>query len=440
MNGLTRRTALAACPAAGGVLLAACGQPRGAAAPAAGKLTTAPVRLSYTFWSTETARQMQERNTQLFNQVHPNITFDIVHNPDNYYEKLQTMFTGGTPPDVFDLASDQFPGWVQRNTMLDMTVLIKRDQGKDLDMKDIWPRTIKFYEWQGKQYGIPRSTSTYALFYNAELFEKAGVPLPTESWTWDNLLDAAKRLTKPDGSQWGYWYHAWQHWLWSAGGDIMTQNKDGKWRSTLADPKSIEAFQFLADLTYKHKVQPASKQDVGGLNDMNAFMAGKLATFDELVARVGDFRREKLSFRWDVAPLPKHTSGGRVSFERPSCRAIPPQGKHQEESWAFIKYVTSSKEAQEQEARTALWIMPSMRVSNSPVFLDPNQPPKNMKVFLDALNYSRVNPVHARWEDVNRIVGQELGGLWNGSKSAREALTVADQRLTAMLKEWGDLA
>ncbi len=119
---------------------------------------------------------------------------------------------------------------------------------------------------------------------------------------------------------------------------------------------------------------------------------------------------------------------------------MPPQGRYPEEAWAFIKFVTSSKEAQEQEARTALWIMPSMRVSNSPVFLDPNQPPKNMKVFLDALNYARVNPVHARWEDINRMIGQELGDLWNGRKAAREALTIADQKLAAMLKEWGDAA
>ena len=84
--------------------------------------------------------------------------------------------------------------------------------------------------------------------------------------------------------------------------------------------------------------------------------------------------------------------------------------------------------------------MPSIRVSNSPVFLDPSQPPQHMKVFLDALNYARVNPEHARWDDVNRVIGQELSGLWNGTKSAREALTIADQKLTAMLKEWGDAA
>ena len=209
--------------------LAGCGaggQSAQTAAPV-GQLSTGPVRLSYTFWSTESARQMQERNTQLFGQKHPNISFEIIHNPSNYYEKLQTMFAADTPPDIFDLASDQFPAWVTRNTMLDLTALIRRDDGRDLDMKDIWPKTIKHYEWQGKQYGIPRSTSTYAIYYNVEHFERAGLPLPDGSWTWDGFLETARQLTRPDGSQWGYFYHAWQHWMWSGGGDIMVQNREG---------------------------------------------------------------------------------------------------------------------------------------------------------------------------------------------------------------------
>ena len=185
---------------------------------------------------------------------------------------------------------------------------------------------------------------------------------------------------------------------------------------------------------------PVSTQDTGGLNNQQAFSAGKVSMYDELVARTADHRREQLSFRWDVAPLPRHASGSRVSFERPSCRAVAPQSRFLEEAWAFVKFVTSSREANEQEARTALWIMPSMRVSNSLVFLDPSQPPKNMKVFLDALNYARVNPVHARWEDINRMLGQELRDLSGGTRSAREALGSADQKLSAMLKEWGDHA
>jgi hypothetical protein len=49
-----------------------------------------------------------------------------------------------------------------------------------------------------------------------------------------------------------------------------------------------------------------------------------------------------------------------------------------------------------------------------------------------------VNPVHARWEDINRMLGQELRALFDGSRTARDALGAADQKLTAMLKEWGD--
>lgn len=421
---------------AGGALLGACGsQGEKSAQPPAGRLSTGQVTMSYTFWSTESNRQMQERNIQLFNQKHPNITIEVMHNPSAYYDKLQTMFAGGTPPEIFDMASDQFPSWVQRATMADLTPLIQRDQGKDLDMKDIWPKTIKHYEWQGKQYGVPRSTSTYAMYYNVEHFEKAGIPLPRADWTWDQFLDTTKRLTKQDGSQWGYWYHAWQHWMWSAGGDVMAQNKEGKWQSKLADPKTVEAFQFVADLRFKHKVMPVSNQDTGGLNNMQSFMAGKVSMYDEVVARIADHRRENVSFKWDVAPLPKHKSGGRASFERPSCRAIAEPTKFREEAWAFIKYVTGSKEAQEQEARTALWIVPSMKVSHSSAFIDPNQPPKNIKVFLDALDYARVNPVHARWDEINRMFGQELRDLWNGTKAAREVLTSADQKLSALLRE-----
>lgn len=228
--------------------------------------------------------------------------------------------------------------------------------------------------------------------------------------------------------------------MWSGGGDIMVQNKDGKWKSALADVKTVDAMQFLADLRFKHKVMPVSTQDTGGMNNQASFAAGKVSMYDEVVARTADQRKDKLGFEWDVAPLPRHASGSRATFERPSCRAVAPQSKFREEAWALVKFVTGSKESQEQEARTAQWIMPSVRVSNSPAFLDPSQPPKNMKVFLDALGYARVNPVHGKWEDINRMLGQEFRGLFDGTRTGHEALLAADQKLTAMLKEWGESA
>ena len=58
----------------------------------------------------------------------------------------------------------------------------------------------------------------------------------------------------------------------------------------------------------------------------------------------------------------------------------------------------------------------------------------------DALNYARVDPVHPEGAENNRLLGQELRDLFGGTRSAREVLTVANQRLSAMLCEWGEHA
>lgn len=53
----------------------------------------------------------------------------------------------------------------------------------------------------GAIYGIPFSTLPAPLYYNADLFDKFGVPYPTDRMTWDNLYDTAKKLTRRDGDR-----------------------------------------------------------------------------------------------------------------------------------------------------------------------------------------------------------------------------------------------
>ena len=62
-------------------------------------------------------------------------------------------------------------------------------------------------------------------------------------------------------------------------------------------------------------------------------------------------------------------------------------------------------------------------VANSPVFADPAQPPKGIKVFTDGAQYLRSDPSVVRWNDINRAVTEELGPLWGNAANAR---TVAD--------------
>jgi multiple sugar transport system substrate-binding protein len=85
---------------------------------------------------------------------------------------------------------------------------------------------------------LPYDGGTYALAYNKDLFDKAQIKYPDDTWTWDNYVQVAARLTV-DGNgrrandngfdprqiqQYGsqtlrgnYWY-----WIWSNGGDILS--------------------------------------------------------------------------------------------------------------------------------------------------------------------------------------------------------------------------
>ena len=63
------------------------------------------------------------------------------------------------------------------------------------DSEDFLAPVYRALNWAGKQVGIPQYYSTRCV-YNRDLFRQAGVALPTEAWTHDQLVDAARRLTR----------------------------------------------------------------------------------------------------------------------------------------------------------------------------------------------------------------------------------------------------
>ncbi|MCY2925788.1 MAG: extracellular solute-binding protein [Planctomycetota bacterium] len=94
--------------------------------------------------------------------------------------------------------------------------------------------------------------------YRKDLFDRAGVPYPTNNWTWDDLLNACRKITDPAngvygvaldvGSSWEAWF--WYTYLWSAGGDVMVYDeKTDKWRCTFDSREAAVALEFYTRLT-----------------------------------------------------------------------------------------------------------------------------------------------------------------------------------------------
>ena len=136
------------------------------------------------------------------------------------------------------------------------------------------------YGTAGKLYFFPTSWNSVVVFYNKDLFDRAGVPYPSANWTWDDFLKAAKALTKRDAdgkvTQYGYFVPGYNFGLtpWLLTND--TDKLKNQWHESNAkDPKFRESMQFVHDLIHVHKVAPGFEKGVGDAQ----FAAKQVAMF-----------------------------------------------------------------------------------------------------------------------------------------------------------------
>lgn len=95
------------------------------------------------------------------------------------------------------------------------------------------------------------------LLFRKDLFDAKGIPHPTAQWTWDDMMDAARRLTDPAAGTYGLqlarakheaWY--WVTYLWSAGGDVMEYDEaKDSWRCVFGSREAALALDFYTKLS-----------------------------------------------------------------------------------------------------------------------------------------------------------------------------------------------
>lgn len=91
--------------------------------------------------------------------------------------------------------------FVKRNMMLDLGPLV---ESGDLNVKDLDPMDIEGGKVNDKLYAISLGHNITGVIYNKAMFEKAGLELPKNNWTWDEYVETAKALQKSLGKD--AWY------------------------------------------------------------------------------------------------------------------------------------------------------------------------------------------------------------------------------------------
>lgn len=171
-------------------------------------------------------------------------------------------------------------------------------------MKDFQPAFVENASLDGTMYGLPLFASTRTLFYNKDLFEKAGIAAPPK--TWDELLAASKKISAAGGVKGGYGMPLGSEeaqaetsiWTFGAGGGWG----DGK-KLTVDTPENLEGVEFM-----KKMIDEGATQKNPGASDrtplINVFVQGQLGMIEGLPPTVGLIKEKNPDLNYGTAPIP----------------------------------------------------------------------------------------------------------------------------------------
>ncbi|MCD4684553.1 MAG: extracellular solute-binding protein, partial [Anaerolineae bacterium] len=226
--------------------------------------------------------------------------------PNEFQTAIKAAMAGGTAPDLFYVDADLFINFAPNDLLLDL--------GPYMEIAGV---TVEDYpaglinQWitpDGEVMGIPKDFNSLAVFYLPEYFEAAGVAMPAEGWTWDDLRAAAEAITAagetvgmctpPDAGRWPALVIA-------AGGGIMNADYT---EALFNSPEAVAATEFFYGM-YADGVG-ASPADIG-MGWCGEALGNKLTAMGfEGGWLVNYLNTQFPDVEWAVAPMPTTPDGG----------------------------------------------------------------------------------------------------------------------------------
>jgi len=286
-----------------------------------------------------------------YTKEHPSIPMDLIPVPGaEYGDKMTIMLASGTAPDLLlDYSTFNHIGWADKGAILDLTPYY--DLNKDLLLK-LYTKTIKHMTIKGKMLLMPYTAEVSGLNWNKDLFDEGGVSeYPTDAWTWDDLREAAVKLTKRDaeGSITQYGFTSDGLWLsWTTGPSFWIHTNGGRnfnedqTKCTMDSPESRQALQYFWDNLFVYKISPTA-EDITLKHYATRWVAGEVALYDGISWGVKDSQDCELNpaicagvYFEQVAKSPY--SGKRSNFMHSMFWVVNKGTKYPEEAFEFGKW------------------------------------------------------------------------------------------------------
>jgi multiple sugar transport system substrate-binding protein len=198
---------------------------------------------------------------KVFEEMYPNITIEHkLFQPEPGTDRIEftTAMAGGNGPSAYAGApSVVMKLWANQGFFYPLNEYL--DEWEETPF--LQPAGVKIATVDENVYGIPTMLTPFVLAYNINRFEEEGLDPANPPKTWDEYVEAAIALTDRANGEYGislmgsgiadWWF---QFYVWQAGGEITTVEKDGTIELHLTEQPAIDALQFYKDLRWKHDV------------------------------------------------------------------------------------------------------------------------------------------------------------------------------------------
>lgn len=355
-----------------------------------------------------------------FEKANPGITVNVQNVAyADYFTKLQTAVAGGTASDAFELNYENFVTYQSNGALAELPGVDPATYRKSL---------YEAFGADGKQYGLPESFSDVVLFYNKDLFTKAGVATPTASWTWADEKAAATKLTDKTAKVWGDYqpitYNEFYKALAQTGGKFFNDDKSA---ATFSSPEGVKAANWL--IGKSGTVMPTVAEGAGTADfDTNLFKNGKLAMWHTGIWEFSAM--DAVPFNWDVVVEPGDTTKASAMFT--NAAVVSAKSKNAAAAQKWVQFLTASATTATTRLK-ASWELPPI-ADNAALtpYLKAGKPANRQAVF-DALNNTVLPPVIASQQEMQDTVNDALTSAAAGRTPVDKALATAQDKVTSLI-------
>jgi multiple sugar transport system substrate-binding protein len=300
--------------------------------------------------SSPVENEFKEAQIAAFEEANPGIEVELLISPD-YGTQIRAAFASGDYAEVFTVGQFDFPQWQSDGLLAAGTEYIENQD-------DIYAGLREAFSVDGELYAAPKDFSTLALLYNIDLFEAAGVELPTEEWTWEDMAAAAEAVTTEDvvGFSAAADKFRWMAFFYANGAEIFDEEGEVAFDSDAA----IEALEF-----YQSFVVNETGDLPGNLNagwNGEAFGQGSAAMTVEGNWAIGYLNDTFPDLNWGVAEIPVAPNGDRatLTFTEGWGVSSRAEGEVAEAAWLLVNFLTGEGEGGAQAvAEAGFGVMPA---------------------------------------------------------------------------------